>query len=111
MISYTFVDGFTRSPRPHAIERMKQAIASADGVIVDFAYFGGEAIRLTVELDAGALATLATELETHDIELFTSCRTELTKAGSTMTSSHPIVAMLHITFLPREIDQPLSATL
>jgi hypothetical protein len=103
MISYAFVDGFTRVARDEAIERLKQAIATADGVIVDFAFFGQEAIRLTVELDAGALATLRHALEAGEVELFSRCVAEMDDAKS-MNATHPILAMLHVTFVPAEAD-------
>lgn len=103
MISYAFVDGFTRIARDEAIERLKHAIANADGIIVDFAFFGREAIRFTVEVDAGALATLRRELEAGQVELFPRCAAELDGAKS-MNVTHPILAMLHVTFMPVEMD-------
>ena len=103
MISYAFVDGFTRVRRDEAIERLKRAIAEADGVIADFAFFGGQAIRLTVELDAGALAILRRALEDAEVELFTRCLADLASA-TTMAPSHPIVAMLHVAFVPAEAE-------
>lgn len=98
MISYALVDAFTRVPRDEAIERLKRALARVDGVIVDFAFFGARAIRLTVETDAGALARLRAELEESDIELFPRCAAELDRAV-TMHASRPIVAMLHVAFV------------
>ena len=103
MISYAFVDGFTRVPREEAIERLKRAIAVADGVIVDFAFFGWQAIRLTVELDAASLAVLRRELAGAEVELFSRCLLDLDDA-KTMDPSHPIVAMLHVAFVPAEVD-------
>jgi hypothetical protein len=101
VISYAFVDGFTRVPRAEAIERLKRAIAGADGVIVDFAFFEGSALRLTVELDAGALPMFRRALAHSEIELFSRCVSELEEAKA-MDAHHPIVAMLHVTFLPAE---------
>ena len=101
MISYTFVDGFTRVDRDEAIERLKRAIARADGVIVDFAFFGAEAIRLTVELDAASLLVLREELAQAEIELFTGCVADL-DAARKMDPAHPILAMLHVSFLEAE---------
>jgi hypothetical protein len=98
MISYAFVDGFTRSPRNVAIEWIKRAIATADGVIADFAFYGSEALRLTIEVDAGGLDTLRKELEGHDVEIFSRCRSEIDQARS-MTPTHPLVVLLHLTFL------------
>ncbi|MBX3204766.1 MAG: hypothetical protein KF764_06840 [Labilithrix sp.] len=103
MISYTFVDGFTRVARDEAIERLKRAIADADGVIVDFAFFGGQAIRLTVELDVAALAVLRRALDAAEIELFPGCVADL-DAAKNMDAAHPIVAMLHVTFVPAEAE-------
>jgi hypothetical protein len=105
MISYAFVDAFTRVPRDEAIERLKRAIAAADGVIVDFAFFGAEALRLTVELDAGALAVLRSELESAEVELFQRCIAEL-EAAKKMSAERPVVAMLHVAFAPAEEDAP-----
>jgi hypothetical protein len=103
MLSYAFVDGFTRVPRDEAIERLKQSIAFADGVIVDFAFFARDAIRLTVELDAGALAVLRREFEAAEIELFPACIADL-EAAKTMNAQRPILAMLHVTFVAAEAD-------
>lgn len=103
MISYAFVDGFTRVPRDEAIERLKRAIAHADGVIVDFAFFGWQAIRLTVELDAASLTVLREALADAEVELFTRCLADLDGARS-MDPSHPIVAMLHVAFVPADAE-------
>jgi hypothetical protein len=103
VISYAFVDGFTRVDRDEAIERLKRAIADADGVIVDFAFFGGEAIRLTVELEAAALDVLRRGLADSEIELFSRCVADL-DAARHMDASHPIVAMLHVSFIPAESE-------
>lgn len=101
MLSYAFVDAFTRVPREEAIERLKRAIAAADGVIVDFAFYGSEALRLTVELDAGALAVLRRELESAEVELFQRCVSEL-EAAKKLSAERPVVAMLHVMFAPAE---------
>lgn len=98
MISYTFVDGFTRVPRDEAIERLKGAIARADGVILDFAFFGSEAIRLTVEMDAASLAVFREALAEGEVELFSRCIADL-DAAKKMAPSHPINALLHIAFV------------
>jgi hypothetical protein len=103
MISYAFVDGFTRVSRDEAIERLKRAIADAGGVIVDFAYFGWEAIRLTVEVDAGALARLRRDLDGAGVELFPRCMADLDDAN-TMSATHRILAMLHLAFVRPEND-------
>lgn len=99
VISYAFVDGFTAIPRVEALERLKRAIAVADGVIADFAFFGApaHAIRLTVELDAAGVATLQRALAGSEIELFARCSRELEEAR-TMNHHRPILAMLHILF-------------
>jgi len=103
VISYAFVDGFTRVRRDEAVERLKRAIAHADGVIVDFAFFGGQAIRLTVELDAASLAVLRRALEDSEVELFSRCLADL-EAATKMAPSHPILAMLHVAFVHAEMD-------
>jgi hypothetical protein len=97
VINYVFVDGFTAVPRADAIERLKHSIAIADGVIVDFAFFGREAIRLTVELDAGGLELLQRSLAADEIELFARSSRELESARS-MHRERPLLAMLHIVF-------------
>lgn len=101
VLSYVFVDGFTRVARGEAVARLKRAIADVDGVIVDFAFFGSTAIRLTVELDAASLVRLRAALEDSGIELFARCIAELDVAKR-MDASHPIVAMLHVAFVPAE---------
>lgn len=89
MLSYTFVDAFTRRDRRDAIARVKSAIAAADGVIVDFAFYRS-AIRLSVELEAGAVARLCGALEAGDLHLF-----EQPAPSASATSL--VVAMLHVT--------------
>jgi hypothetical protein len=103
VISYTFVDGFTRVERDEAIERLKRAIAQVDGVIVDFAFFERNAIRLTVELDACALLELQQALVEAEVELFARCQSDL-DAAKRMDPSHPIVAMLHVSFVSAEAE-------
>jgi hypothetical protein len=99
MVSYAFVDGFTRAPREAALARLKHAIAAADGVISDFAFFGREAVRLTVELDVAGLRALRRELDAAGVELFPKSAAEL-DAAKTMRSCRPLVAMLHIALAP-----------
>jgi hypothetical protein len=103
MLSYAFVDGFTRVPRHEAIARLKTAIAEADGVIVDFAFFSNKAIRLSVELDAGALSKLQEALGDAEVHIFEKCAKELAKADK-RSSSAPIIAMLHVAFVHDEPD-------
>jgi hypothetical protein len=100
MVSYALVDAFTRVPREEAVERLKHAIAVADGVISDFAFFGREAMRLTVELDASGLSELRRELEGADVELLPRSAAELDSAKA-MTPGRPLLALLHVMFLPQ----------
>ena len=109
MISYTFVDGFTRVARDEAIERLKRAIAGADGVIVDFAFFGGEALRLTVEMDAAGMVVFRNALAEAEIELFGRCAADLA-AVERMEPTHPIFALLHVTFLTADGDCKVAAS-
>ncbi|MBX3192039.1 MAG: hypothetical protein KF819_33925 [Labilithrix sp.] len=102
MLSYAFVDGFTRVRRDEAIQRLKGAIAEADGVIVDFAFFSNEAIRLSVEIEAVALAKLEEALTEGGVHVFERCAAELKKSRD--ASSRPIIAMLHIAFVRDEAD-------
>lgn len=105
MLSYAFIDGFTRIHRDEAIERLKLAIAFADGVIVDFAFFARDAIRLTVELDVGALEVLRGELAAAEIELVPACVADLA-AAKAVNAQRPIVAMVHVAFVPADADFP-----
>ena len=109
MLSYTFVDAFTRSPRHEAIDRLKRAIAEADGVIVDFAFYN-EAIRLSVELEAGALPRLCDALEAFEVHLFDKCAADLGRETVPETASNLVVAMLHVAFAGEvELAQAYSA--
>lgn len=96
MLSYTLVDAFTRRERHDAMARLKRAIVEADGVIVDFAFYRS-AIRLSVELEAGAVARLCSALEASDLHLF-----QRQTAPASATSL--VVAMLHVT-LSNESEQ------
>jgi hypothetical protein len=98
MLSYALVDGFTWTPRHEAIEGLKRAIAEADGVITDFAFFSDRAIRLTVELDTRALAVLRQALERVHVQLFERSRAELSAARGEGAAAHLVLAMLHVTF-------------
>jgi hypothetical protein len=109
VISYTFVDGFTRVARVEAIERLKRSIARADGVILDFAFFGGEAIRLTVEMDAAALVAFREALSESEIELFPRSAADL-DAAQRMEPTHPIFALLHVSFVSAEDERDLAAS-
>ena len=103
VISYAFVDGFTRVACPDAIERLKQAVADAGGVIIDFALFGRDAMRLTTEVDAGAIGALQRDLQQAEVELFPRCLVELEDAKS-MSATHRILAMVHVAFVPPELE-------
>ena len=96
MLSYTFVDAFTRRDRPDAMARVKSAIAAAHGVIVDFAFFRA-AIRLSVELEAGAVGRLCEALEASDLHLFE-------RDAAPPSATNLVVAMLHVT-LANETEQ------
>lgn len=98
MLSYTFVDAFTQVERHDAIARLKSAIAGANGVIVDFAFFSNRAIRLTVELEAGALPRLRAALEAGEVHLFEKCAADLARTAACPESATPVLAMLHVTF-------------
>lgn len=103
MLSYAFIDGFTRVNRDEAIERLKLAIAFADGVIVDFAFFARDAIRIVVELDVGALAVLRSELAAAEVELLPACVADLESAKS-VNAQRPILAMVHVAFVSADAD-------
>lgn len=105
MLSYAFVDAFTRVERHEAIARLKSAIAYADGVIVDFAFFSNGAIRLSVELEADAVPRLREALEAGDVHLFESCAAALDRARPTEPTTKPVMAMLHVAFLDDEVER------
>ena len=109
MLSYAFVDGFTRVERHDAISRLKAAIAAADGVIVDFAFFSTEAIRLTVELEGGAVRRLHEALSDAGVELFDKCASELARAERELPPKKPVVVMLHVAFLRGDPESVESA--
>jgi hypothetical protein len=98
MLSYAFVDAFTRVERQEAIARLRRAVAAAEGVIVDFALFGAEAVRLTVEIAAGAVPRLRAALEASDVHLFARCAAELDRGAAQPTTTRPVLAMLHVAF-------------
>jgi hypothetical protein len=89
MLSYTLVDAFTRRDRHEAMARLKRAIVEADGVIVDFAFYRS-AIRLSVELEAGAVARLCAALEASDLHLFE-------RHLAPPSATNLVVAMVHVT--------------
>ena len=110
MLSYAFIDGFTEAPRHDAIARLKSAIAEADGVIVDFAFFSTRALRLSVELELAALPRFRAALESASLVLFDRCAEELTKIEKSLAqspSTKPIVVLLHVAFAkeaPESVD-------
>jgi hypothetical protein len=108
MLSYTFVDAFTLVERHEAIARLKNAIAAADGVIVDFAFFSEQAIRLSVELEADAVAVLREELEASDVHLFEKCAADLDRAAPTERTRKTVLALLHVTFAEDEARRAAS---
>lgn len=110
MLSYTFVDAFTLVERHEAITRLKNAIVEADGVIVDFAFFSNQAIRLSVELEAEAVARLRRALEASDVHLFEKCAAELDRAAPTAHTHQSVLALLHVTFAQEEARQPAPLT-
>lgn len=105
MLSYAFVDAFTRVERHEAIARLKSAIADADGVIVDFAFFSHRAVRLSVELEADAVPRLRAALESGGVHLFEKCAAELDRARPTEPTTKPVIALLHVAFVSDEADQ------
>jgi hypothetical protein len=104
MLSYAFIDGFTETPRHEAIARLKAAIADVDGVIVDFAFFEGRALRLSIELELGSLPRFRAALENASLVLFEKCAVELAKLEKSLATeeappTRPIVVLLHVAFL------------
>lgn len=105
MLSYTLVDAFTLVERHEAIARLKGAIAEAGGVIVDFALFSNEAVRVSVELEADAVACLRRALEAVDVHLFEKCAADLDRAAPTEPSTKTVLALLHVTFAQNEASK------
>lgn len=104
MLGHVFVDAFTKSAKSDAISHLKSAIAQADGVITDFAFYGG-AVRLSVELEAGAITRLRDALGEHGVELFDRCAKTLERSASVS----PVVAMLHVAFASEADLAPLAS--
>lgn len=98
MLSYAFVDAFTRVDRDEAIARLRGAVATSEGVVVDFAVFGAEAVRLTVEIAAGAVPRLRAALEANDVHLFEQCAADLDRGAAQPSTKRPVLAMLHVAF-------------
>lgn len=98
MLSYAFVDAFTRVERHEAVARLGAAIADAQGIIVDFAFFSNEAVRITVEMAAGAVPRLRDALEAGDVHLFDRCAANLDRNAARPSSTKPVLAMLHVAF-------------
>lgn len=104
MPSYVFVDAFTGVERHEAIQRLKAAIADAEGVIVDFAFFSNEAIRLTVELDGDRLPSLRAALAGGDIHLFDRCESTLDAVERSLSPTKPVLVMVHCAFVHDAVD-------
>ena len=107
MLSYALVDGFTQASRQEAMSGLKTAIADADGVIVDFAFYKG-AIRLSVDLEAGAIGRLRDALERCGVQVFERCAKALDRAAAPNSTTSPVIAMLHVAFAS-DLDLSLSA--
>lgn len=103
MLSYAFVDAFTRLDRHRALARLSEAVARAGGVIVDFAFFSDRAVRISVELAAGAVPRLRDALEAGDVHLFDRCAATLDRHAARPTATNPVLAMLHVAFSDDEL--------
>ena len=103
MLSYAFVDAFTRVERHEALTRLQDAIAQADGVILDSAFFADGAIRITVEMPEGAVPRLRHSLEAGDVHLFDRCAANLDRSAARPTSRKPVLALLHVAFSSDEL--------
>ncbi len=104
MPSYVFVDAFTAVERHAAIQRLKEAIAEAEGVILDFAFFSNKAIRLTVELEGDQVPRLRRALAAADIHLFDRCEATLAAAERSLSSTKSVVVLVHCAFVHDEVD-------
>ena len=103
MLSYALVDAFTHVEPRRAVVRLARAIASVEGVIVDFAFFSDRAIRITVEMAAGAVPRLRDALEAGDVHLFDRCAESLDRTAARPLSTKPVLAMLHVAFSDDEL--------
>jgi hypothetical protein len=95
MLSYAMVDGFTEEC--DAMKRLKEAIAEAHGMIVDFALYAGEAIRMSVEVEARELSHLGRALEARHVSLFPRCIAEIASADRVLPANKPVIALVHVT--------------
>ena len=109
MLGYALVDGFTDAERPQALARLTHAVAVAEGFIVDFAFYANRAIRLTVELELGALPRLRDALEAHDVHLFEKSAADIAKLGDVSARHRPLLAMLHVTLVHDEPELSANA--
>lgn len=96
MLSWVLVDAFTAASRPVALSRLKRAIAEAGGVIVDFAFDSNASLRLTVELEGGAVRRLREALSDAAVVLFDRCAASLDAAERLFASTKPVKAMLYV---------------
>lgn len=114
MLSYAFVDGFAaragvgRAGQNQVLAHLKAAVAAANGVIVDCGFFV-TAVRLSVELEAGALGRLRAALERVGVHLFDRCARALDRAAVPESASGLVVAMLHVE-LATDADVALAAS-
>ncbi len=98
MLSYALVDAFTQVEHREAVARLGRAVVTAGGVVVDFAMFGVEAMRFTVEIAAGAVPRLAAALEASDVHLFDKCAADLERRAARPSTTRPVLAMIHVAF-------------
>ena len=104
MPSYVFVDAFTGVERHAAIQRLKEAIAGAGGVIADFAFFSNEAMRMTVELEGDHVPRLRAAFAAADIRLFDRGEATLDAAERSLGAANPVVVLVHCSFVHDEAD-------
>ncbi len=101
MLGYALVDGFSEAASSEVLLRLKHAALAVGGTIVDFAFYAHEAVRLSIELPAGALPELRDALEAEDVHLFD----QTLAAIETMDLAHPqkpLLAMVHVALLGAE---------
>lgn len=93
------VDAFMRGTCAGALERLKCAIAKADGIITEVVTDATRAVQVNVELEAGSIARLAEALEAEDVHLLDACVPELAKARLVVPSTKPLTALVHVTIV------------
>ena len=102
--------GFTRIDRQEMISRVKEAISTGGGYILDFHMFSNASICINFEVPAGSIEKLYSSLtetslhlyqESHD--LLADCRNRVEQLGEE-SKAIDVAGTLQITFIHNEPD-------